>query len=522
MPSAQDFAKIINHLADGGDPAAVGLGQAQAGPAGQPSAPGASTMPGFVPPSALLGYGNLPQQPGGVVPPSQPQAPQPANPSMPVLPSGVPSSIAADQRQPAPPDALQRGPEMAPAADQGPGGVGLPDLAGFRRRAEEGQADDKKQRELATQDNERAILDQRNFAQEQAARQQPLLDDLTAQISASDQRMKEIQAEAEKATQAQMMTIQAAANDAAQAQIKDFFADKSATGKVLSIISQALAGAGNALSGAPGAATPLDKLIAHDLEVQRANMAQKNAIVGQAESVMDRLQKQFGNRIQAQQAYAIAAYQKFDLASKQLATQMGTQQAQVQYEQLHAGFQAKIADIAQRASQFSTQNYLTVNGLYQQAQFQNASLRNQHAAIALRGQALLAKAGKASKADQIKLGGIQEANSLIDKLESGGETSAGATQAQLIQALNHAFTGASKAPTHEEVQLVRESMGGVHAQLPGFLGGMSYQGINKDRLRELKQELAQMKADILNGTASTPDDPQQSINVDSGDGLGGM
>lgn len=140
-------------------------------------------------------------------------------------------------------------------------------------------------------------------------------------------RTQKLVAEANSETKAQMARIRQTSDDAANAQINDFWADKTTGGRILGIISQALAGASNGLSGQPGAPTPLDRIIQADLEKQRINLNQKTTTAYREQGILGLMQKQFDSTLQANGAAYLASLNHVDALVKDIAQRYDTPEA---------------------------------------------------------------------------------------------------------------------------------------------------------------------------------------------------
>ena len=181
-------------------------------------------------------------------------------------------------------------------------------------------SDTAKNEDLAPIYAQRALLDKKNAAE-----------------------MQQMYSTATQETTAQMVRVRQAANDAANAQVKDFWADKSTSGRIMGVISQALAGAANGLSGQPGAPTPLDRIINMDLEKQKINLNNKNVAAQREEGILGTMQRQFDSNMAAHGAAYIAAVGQTDALAKQVAQKYATPEAMSVYQQFHADNLEKVA-----------------------------------------------------------------------------------------------------------------------------------------------------------------------------------
>jgi len=169
-----------------------------------------------------------------------------------------------------------------------------------------------------------------------------------------EERMAAIAQQGQMAADAQMKRIMSAADDVSQASIHNFWQDKSAGSRILGVLSQAFAGAANALAGNPSAPTPLDHIINRDMDMQVANLNQKNKRLQNEQGVLKDLYDRTGNAMQATSSMYVAAWKRIDLQGAQLASKFGSQEAQVGYQKLHA-----IAE--QRISQATDKTYAVLH-----------------------------------------------------------------------------------------------------------------------------------------------------------------
>lgn len=105
-----------------------------------------------------------------------------------------------------------------------------------------------------------------------------------------------------------------------QTRVNNWWADASTPVKILGLISQALAGAANAIAGNPSAETPLDKVINADLKQQMANIDLQKDKVGIAKGVFQEAQDNLKNVQLSWEASRQVAYtdvfKKLDLMEK--------------------------------------------------------------------------------------------------------------------------------------------------------------------------------------------------------------
>lgn len=197
-----------------------------------------------------------------------------------------------------------------------------------------------------------------NNAKAAEAREQLPIDKEEEDIAArSQQQMADIQAQGEKAAKAQMMRVEAAANDAANAHVRDFWEDKSTGGRIMGVLSQALAGAANGLAGNPSAPTPLDRIIDRDVRSQIENMQNKRAAVGNEQSTLRLVYEQTGNRMATQSAMTIAAYRRTKAMSQTLADKYATPKAQAENQKIQGVLEQKEAALVSNTQKFFSEQH---------------------------------------------------------------------------------------------------------------------------------------------------------------------
>lgn len=181
------------------------------------------------------------------------------------------------------------------------------------------------------------------------SQEQSAIDNQAVELARQQEDKQRIIAEqGERAAQAQMTRVMAAAEEASQASVKDFWQDKSAGARVLGILSQAFAGAANGLAGNPSAPTPLDRVIQRDMELQLANLNQKNRKVENERSVLRDVYAQTGNSLQATAAMYVASWKRIELQGAQLNSKFGTQESQAGFEKLQGLVQQRTAQIQEK------------------------------------------------------------------------------------------------------------------------------------------------------------------------------
>lgn len=169
-----------------------------------------------------------------------------------------------------------------------------------------------------------------------------------------EEAQKRIATEGQMAADAQMKRVMSAADDASQASIHNFWQDRGAASRVIGVLAQAFSGAANGLAGNPSAPTPLDRIIERDMNLQMANLQQKNRNLENQRGVLRDLYEKTGSSMQATTAMYVAAWKRIDLQGQQLASKFATPEAQAGYEKLKG-----IAD--QRISAATDKTYATLH-----------------------------------------------------------------------------------------------------------------------------------------------------------------
>lgn len=132
-------------------------------------------------------------------------------------------------------------------------------------------------------------------------------------------------------------------NDLKDTHIYNWYSDASTGGKILGILSQALAGGFQGLSGQSGP-TPLDRIIDQDLNVQRLKLQQKNDVASQAGNLYKTLDESLKNRVLTENAMRDIAYNSVEKRVKAMAAAQGVNQADANYQKFLADIDQKRAD----------------------------------------------------------------------------------------------------------------------------------------------------------------------------------
>jgi hypothetical protein len=145
---------------------------------------------------------------------------------------------------------------------------------------------------------------------------------------------------------------------------------------VLGIISQAFSGAANGLAGQPGAPTPLDRIIAEDLQTQLANMGQANQNVSNQRSLLKDMYDSLGNMQAAKAAVYQTGLLAADARAKAYANNLAkTDQSAIQkYEIFHAQIMDKYAQSQQALT-------MQLAGMHQQSIFAQAGFEDRFSDI---------------------------------------------------------------------------------------------------------------------------------------------
>lgn len=179
----------------------------------------------------------------------------------------------------------------------------------------------------------------------------PVLEERARIAKENEIQTKQLVNTATQETTAQMARVRQAADEAGNASINSFWADKSTAGKVIGIISQALAGAANGLSGQPGAPTPLDRIISADLEKQKANLNNKVTKSYNEQGILGQMHKQFESSLAANGAAYLASLNHTDALAKEISQKYATPEAQAAYQEFHAANLEKAAQAARQVHQ---------------------------------------------------------------------------------------------------------------------------------------------------------------------------
>lgn len=177
---------------------------------------------------------------------------------------------------------------------------------------------------------------------------QPVLDEQVMLAKRQEDEQREIVRKGEEAADKQMQRVMLAADAASQASVHSFWADKSTGARIMGILAQALSGAANGLANNPGAATPLDRIIARDMELQTQNLAQKNRTVDNERSVLRDIHTDTGDKLAANAAMYIAAWKRVETTVLDLGNKWATPLAEAKKKEIAGLAQQKIAAATQQ------------------------------------------------------------------------------------------------------------------------------------------------------------------------------
>lgn len=193
----------------------------------------------------------------------------------------------------------------------------------------------------------------------QAAAEEPARAEQAQAATQHAERTEALQAQMQQKIDTQMAKYQAATDAAADTQIHNFFENKTTGASIMAIISQALAGAANGLSGNPGAPTPLDRIIQQDLDMQKANIDIKSRNADRQGNMLRTLTEELGSKTQAENAYYAASLDKTEAIIKQLAPHYAGGINSAQAQQALGAVQEKKAMLQAQTQQHIAQTETT-------------------------------------------------------------------------------------------------------------------------------------------------------------------
>jgi hypothetical protein len=144
----------------------------------------------------------------------------------------------------------------------------------------------------------------------------------------------------QKKIEAQQNAYQAAVQDAAGSQLHEYFADKSTAGKIMGVLAAALGGAANGLAGTPGAPTALDRIIDRDLQLQTAQLQQKDRNVASQGGLLQQMINTAGSEQAGRAAVFDAVKSRLEANVKSIMANNADPITQARGGQVIAGFQA--------------------------------------------------------------------------------------------------------------------------------------------------------------------------------------
>jgi hypothetical protein len=224
--------------------------------------------------------------------------------------------------------------------------VGQMDSQGQGALDQQGAMSDK-----AQQDADRAALEVKHYETVLGQHQDAVQGKITVEAQRYQDKMDQINSDADIAMKTQVAAIQTAMKSAQQFQFRDFWASRSSMGTAMGILAAALGGAANGVAGTPGQPTPLDRVIAQDLEQQKLEYGQVRDNVTAQRSLFSDLVAQTGSVRAAEIAFHGAVTDKFTSMMAQASTGISDQKAQANYLAARAANQASAAT---RMQQYTT------------------------------------------------------------------------------------------------------------------------------------------------------------------------
>jgi hypothetical protein len=216
------------------------------------------------------------------------------------------------------------------------------------------------------------------------------LDSLDSAFTAS---MKEAQQEKKTGLDRYLTAVE----DLKNTHVYNWWSQAGTGATILGIISQALAGAFQGLTGQSGP-TPLDHVIDQEIVYQRMNLAQKSDVSQQTGGLYRDLSAQLKDRVQVESALREIAYNSTIERMKAFAASLGEGQAKVNYLK-------NVSALQERAAIIRQQNFQYIGKMAQEGSQSRAGFMTKYAEVwgTLAGHTLAAGAA----ANQKPLAGIQ-------------------------------------------------------------------------------------------------------------------
>lgn len=182
-----------------------------------------------------------------------------------------------------------------------------------------------------------------NIETAKLAEQAPAKAMLAVEAEKYEKEVTRINDQARFETGQQVQKVRAAADAAQQFEFKDFWASRNTAGVIMGIIAQALGGGLNAINGQAGAPTMLDKVIARDFEMQKAQLEQLNTNVANQRSILQEMRLATQDERATAQAFYQASVQKITAQIDAIAAKYGSQTAKANGELAVAALRENMA-----------------------------------------------------------------------------------------------------------------------------------------------------------------------------------
>lgn len=330
------------------------------------------------------------------------------------------------------------------------------------------------------------------YEQDLAKKTAPVYAKANADAATHDAAYQAHMATLEKEKTAGMDRYLAAVNDLKNTHVHSWWSQAGTGAQVLGIVSQALAGGLQGLTGQSGP-TPLDRIIDQDLQRQKMNLAQKSDVAQQSGDLYHKLIQQFGDEVQAEAAFKTIAYNGVKQQVANIAGTMGGQAAQAAQKKANALLDAETAKLTGQAQQFVAAQ---VNGA------QEAKNSNTYKAVdnatARRGQDMAAGKGPT---EELVIPGIPDSGKKL-RLMAGtaGQESVG-KQVKQYKAAVHIQDGAREMaklltganPALAETREFQVHLNQLGSQINADLAGQNDLGAVSGGDLEMVQDIAGFK-----------------------------
>lgn len=171
----------------------------------------------------------------------------------------------------------------------------------------------------------------------------PIYKQRLADLTAQQGHLSEVMAKATAQKDDALNRTLAAADDLKNTHIYNWWAQAGTGATILGVISQALAGGLQGLTGSSGP-TALDKVIEQDLQVQKLNYQQKSDVAQQSRSLYGQLMDNLKDTVMVESAMRDIAYNSTLERLKSVAGTLGMGKVKSQYDAMVAQVTQKLAD----------------------------------------------------------------------------------------------------------------------------------------------------------------------------------